>query len=112
MGDGQHAWAAAEWIMMVRNCFLFEEEFEDRLILAAGLSLDWCEGEKPTKFGPAPTRFGPVTVSLQISGEEVELSWFGTWHGREPEVEVRLAMKGLEAIRKEPQRHVYRKVIN
>ncbi|MFP5344729.1 MAG: hypothetical protein ACLGGU_03675, partial [Gammaproteobacteria bacterium] len=31
MGDGQHVWAAAEWVLMIRNCFVREEE--DRLIL-------------------------------------------------------------------------------
>src|SRR5690606_36768683 len=39
MGDGQHAWAAAEWVIMLRNCFLREEG--DRLILCAGLPEAW-----------------------------------------------------------------------
>jgi len=25
MGDGQHVWAAAEWLMIVRHCFVREE---------------------------------------------------------------------------------------
>jgi len=25
MGDGQHVWAAAEWVLMMRNCFVREE---------------------------------------------------------------------------------------
>ena len=35
MGDGQHAWAAAEWIIMLRNIFVREEN--DVLILCAGI---------------------------------------------------------------------------
>ena len=27
MGDGQHVWAAAEWMMMMRNCFVREEDW-------------------------------------------------------------------------------------
>lgn len=26
MGDGQHVWAAAEWVLMIRNCFIREEK--------------------------------------------------------------------------------------
>src|SRR6185436_20954594 len=35
MGDGQHVWAAAEWVLMLRNLFVREEG--DRLILGSGL---------------------------------------------------------------------------
>jgi hypothetical protein len=98
MGDGQHAWAAAEWLMMIRNSFLFEEEFEDTLILAAGISPEWCRGGGRTAFGPAPTRFGPVTVSLEERGEELDLAWSGSWFGAAPDVEVRFPEAGLELI--------------
>lgn len=110
MGDGQHAWAAAEWIMMVRNCFLFEEEFSDKLILGAGLNPEWCAGGKPASFGPAPTRFGLVTVTLQVTGDEVELLWSGDWFAKPPEIEVRFPGHGWVAISKEPHRHVFQKV--
>src|SRR5690606_18537012 len=39
MGDGQHGWAAAEWIMMIRNAFVREES--DRLIIGSGLLGSW-----------------------------------------------------------------------
>ena len=41
MGDGQHAWAAAEWIMMMRNCFLREDAGAGRLVLGAGILPQW-----------------------------------------------------------------------
>jgi hypothetical protein len=115
MGDGQHAWAAAEWIMIIRNSFLFEEEFEDRLIVGAGLSTEWCGGEEHegqeirADYGPAPTRFGPVSVSLEVRGDTVELKWSGEWFGVAPEVEVRMSEDGLEIIGGEPGLRRYRK---
>src|SRR5262249_13622410 len=39
MGDGQHLWAAAEWVLMMRNLFVREES--DRLILGSGVPLAW-----------------------------------------------------------------------
>jgi GH15 family glucan-1,4-alpha-glucosidase len=37
MGDGQHVWAAAEWVLMLRNCFVREEG--NGLILCSGMGL-------------------------------------------------------------------------
>ncbi|MEK8023577.1 MAG: hypothetical protein AAB229_07185, partial [Candidatus Hydrogenedentota bacterium] len=40
MGDGQHAWAAAEWVLAIRNCFVREEcwnQEENGLIIGAGV---------------------------------------------------------------------------
>ena len=35
MGDGQHGWAAAEWVMMLRNLFVREEGRD--LLIGTGL---------------------------------------------------------------------------
>ncbi|MCA0901018.1 hypothetical protein [Microbulbifer agarilyticus] len=89
MGDGQHAWAAAEWVTMQRNCFVREEG--DKLILASGLPPEWLsdtEAKRPILFGPAPTHFG--TISLEIlPGENPRVSWTGKWHDIPPVIEVR-----------------------
>jgi hypothetical protein len=111
MGDGQHAWAAGEWILMVRNCFFFEEEYEDVLVVGAGLSDAWCvEGE--ASFGPAPTRFGPVTASISRRGDHLELAWSGEWFREEPRVEVRFPSQGMELVDAAPGRRIYRFAAN
>lgn len=108
MGDGQHAWAAAEWILMVRNCFFFEEEYEDVLAVGAGLSPEWCGPEGAAAFGPAPTRFGPVSVSLTRRGDRLELAWSGAWFGRPPRVEVRFAPREARLLEERAGLRVYR----
>lgn len=108
MGDGQHAWAAAEWILMVRNCFFFEEEYEDVLAVGAGLSPEWCGPEGAAAFGPAPTRFGPVSVSLTRRGDRLELAWSGAWFGRPPRVEVRFAPREAHLLEERAGLRVYR----
>ncbi|MFV8782763.1 hypothetical protein ACNKU7_10115 [Microbulbifer sp. SA54] len=89
MGDGQHAWAAAEWVTMQRNCFVREED--DRLILISGLPPEWLQDEsaqKPIRFGPAPTYFG--RISLEVTpGAHPRVTWHGDWHGSAPEIEIR-----------------------
>ena len=89
MGDGHHVWASAEWVLMVRNCFVREEG--DRLILGAGIPPRWLEQDKPIRFGPAPTSFGSVSVTITPRpGAAPEVTWEGNWHDSEPAIEVRL----------------------
>ena len=61
MGDGQHIWAACEWAMMVRNCFVREEGA--RLIIGSGVRPEWWRA-MGASLGPTLTPFGPVTVRL------------------------------------------------
>jgi len=78
MGDGQHVWAAAEWVLMVRNCFVREEG--DRLILAAGVAPRWLAAGSPLTFGPAPTAFGPLSLTIKPEAHRVHVTWQGHWH--------------------------------
>ncbi|MCK7596912.1 hypothetical protein M0G74_06460 [Microbulbifer sp. CAU 1566] len=89
MGDGQHAWAAAEWVTMQRNCFVREEG--DTLILASGLPPEWLSdinAQEMISFGPAPTHFGTIWIEI-IPGDTPRISWRGKWHEKAPPIEVR-----------------------
>ena len=90
MGDGQHVWAAAEWIMMIRHCFVREEG--DRLILCQGIPGRWLEGGTAIEFGSAPTNFGEVSIRLSIRSDTgaVLVSWEADWRDGAPSIEVRL----------------------
>ncbi len=86
MGDGQHIWAAAEWVLMVRNGFVREED--GRLILGSGIPTEWLA--HPMSFGPAPTEFGPISIAIQPRPNGVRVSWEASWHRDEPRIEWRL----------------------
>jgi hypothetical protein len=73
MGDGQHGWAAAEWVMMIRNLFVREEGC--RLILCSGILPEWLQPESPIRFGPTPTLFGKISIKIiQIDYHMLEVS--------------------------------------
>jgi hypothetical protein len=90
MGDGQHVWAAAEWVLMMRHCFVREEG--DRLILCAGVPEHWLDDDVPIRFGPAPTAFGPISITVErrAGSENVNVAWSGAWHTTAPVIEVNL----------------------
>lgn len=72
MGDGQHGWAAAEWVMMIRNLFVREEGH--RLILCSGILPEWLQTPSPVSFGPTPTPFGKISIKIIRIGRELEVS--------------------------------------
>lgn len=88
MGDGQHAWAAAEWLTIQRNCFVREEG--EMLVLASGLPEEWLAepAAGPIRFGPAPTRFGALSLEI-IPGDNPKITWAAKWHRAAPPIEVR-----------------------
>ena len=89
MGDGHHVWASAEWLLMIRHCFVREEG--ERLILCAGIPARWLEQNIPIRFGPAPTAFGTVSLCITPdSGNPPRVDWQGNWHQCAPPIEIRL----------------------
>jgi hypothetical protein len=65
MGDGQHIWAAAEWLMMIRHCFVREEGAG--LVLAAGVKPEWWRHGRAA-FGPTRTPWGAVALAVEADG--------------------------------------------
>ena len=62
MGDGQHVWAAAEWVNVMRNAFCREEP--GGLVLGAGIQPRWLASGQAMAFGPTPTPYGQVSVTI------------------------------------------------
>ncbi len=88
MGDGQHGWAAAEWVMMVRNMFVREEQTE--LVIGSGVLHEWITSRETLLFGPTPTAWGPVTVRILKSGGDILLDISGDWRGDPPTIQSRV----------------------
>jgi hypothetical protein len=89
MGDGQHVWAAAEWVLMMRNIFILEEEKTKTIILCAGIQPEWLDSNETMFFGKTPTIFGTIAVTI-TPGTNIRVSWKANWHGDPPCVEVHL----------------------
>lgn len=94
MGDGQHGWAAGEWVMMMRNCFVREEAGE--LILGSGILPEWLAAGSELRFGPTLTAWGPVSVRLLGS----RLFLDAKWHGEPPRLTV--AVPGFAPVHGSP----------
>lgn len=89
MGDGQHGWAAAEWLLMMRNLFVREEGSE--LILGSGLPPAWLQPGQ--RLACLKTAVSGGVVSLEIITQEqgAEVHWSCQWHGEPRRLQFRLA---------------------
>jgi hypothetical protein len=92
MGDGQHGWAAAEFVMMTRNLFVREEAHDEdpALIIGSGLFPEWIRSGETVEFGPTPTEFGPVTVRIEGPEHQRKITVNGQWRGEHPALRVRI----------------------
>ncbi|HMB74196.1 MAG TPA: hypothetical protein VKQ06_11535, partial [Gammaproteobacteria bacterium] len=89
MGDGQHGWAAAELIMMLRNSFVREED--DRLVVGAGIAPEWLNPGQRLFIGPTPTVFGDVTLTIEPTEEHVAVKLESAWRSEPREIECAIA---------------------
>ena len=88
MGDGQHGWAAAEWVQMMRSLFVREED--GRLVVGSGLFPEWVHSDERVAFGPTMTPYGSVTVRVEGRTDQRRLHVEGNWTGAPPLLEVRI----------------------
>jgi hypothetical protein len=86
MGDGQHVWAAAEWVLMMRALFVREEA--GRLVLGSGLPREWLAQEAPLRLGPTLTPHGPLSVEVTPQPDGALVRWQADWRDSPPAVEV------------------------
>jgi hypothetical protein len=71
-GDGQHGWASADWLLLLRRMCLFEEG--TRLALGARWSAAWFATPGELAVEAAPTRFGPLDMALTWTAGEATLT--------------------------------------
>jgi hypothetical protein len=84
MGDGEHAWAAAEWCQMMRA--LFVDDAGDVLELAKGIPEDWLQQESPLAFGPTLTKWGRIRVKMVRRNGKWDINLEAEWHSSPPEL--------------------------
>lgn len=88
MGDGQHTWAAAEWILAVRAMFVREER--DGLVVGAGVRQSWLARGERIFFGPTATAWGLVEVRFERTGGQPGVAVAGRWRESAPRIRVQV----------------------
>lgn len=95
VGDGHHGWAAADFLMIVRNMLILEEK--DKLILTPVIPPDWLHLFEEIKMKKAPTHFGKVSFKYLVTKEnELEISLNCEFHTPPKSIEINLPVQILK----------------
>jgi len=99
MGDGQHGWAAAEWVMMIRNLFVREEG--NTLVLLSGLDREWLKPGNRLFFGPTLTPSGRLSVTVRVHEAHLDISIDPVWNEARPSICIRLPGRPMEIMKED-----------
>ncbi len=77
MGDGHHGWALADFLLIVRNALLLEED--DHLVITPILPAEWTAEMNVIKVEDAPTYFGNVSYTIAFGERTATLVLNGDW---------------------------------
>lgn len=74
IGDMPHSWVGAEFVRVLRNFLLYEEEQDHSLVLGSGIPADWVESAEGVRIEQLPTYYGPISYHLRRSAPD-EWHW-------------------------------------
>jgi len=71
MGDIPHGWAAAEFMLLIRDMLFFEadEDHDPQIFLAPGMLPEWLAGGQTVSIANAPTLYG-VSFGYKLQHDE------------------------------------------
>lgn len=73
MGDGDHGWAAAEFLSLVREMFV--RESPEGLVFLSGVPSAWFHQGRPFSISGAPTDHGLVSVDVGFRDGCAVVKW-------------------------------------
>ena len=72
LGDLPHAWVASDFVRAALDMFAYSRESDDSIVLAAGIPVDWLQGEGVAVAG-LRTPNGPLAYALRREGGTLKL---------------------------------------
>lgn len=76
IGDMPHAWVSSDYIRSAMDLLVYDRDLDHALVLAAGVPLDWLDGEG-VGVADVRTAYGPLTYNLRQDGRDYILTLGG-----------------------------------
>jgi hypothetical protein len=68
IGDMPHTWCGSDFINAVRSMFVYENEYDQTLVLASALYQDWIDAPEGMSVRNLPTYYGEISYSVRKEG--------------------------------------------
>jgi hypothetical protein len=69
IGDMPHTWCGSDFINAVRSMFVYENEYDQTLVLASALYQDWIDSPDGMSVENLPTYYGEISYSIKKENE-------------------------------------------
>ncbi len=76
IGDIPHTWCGSDFINAIRTMFVYENEYDQTLVLASALYQDWIDSPDGMSVENLPTYYGEVSYSIKKENEQIPLQGF------------------------------------
>jgi hypothetical protein len=77
IGDMPHTWVGSDFINAIRSMFVYENEYDETLVLASALYQDWIDYPEGMSVENLPTYFGDISFSIKIDHDKYHFSIYG-----------------------------------
>ncbi len=77
IGDIPHTWVGSDFINAVRSMFVYENEYDSSIVLAAALYQDWIDSPNGMSIENLPTYYGDISYSIIKENNKYTFSIYG-----------------------------------
>lgn len=77
IGDMPHTWVGSDFINALRSMFVYENEYDESLVLASALYQDWIDAPGGMSVEQLPTYYGDISFSVNREPNYYEIEIWG-----------------------------------
>ncbi len=77
IGDMPHTWCGSDFLNAVRSMFVYENEYDSTLVLAAALYQDWIDAPEGMSVENLLTYYGEISYSIKKEKETYRIKIYG-----------------------------------
>jgi hypothetical protein len=77
IGDMPHTWVGSDFINAIRSMFVYENEYDNSLVLASALYQDWIDSPNGMSIENLPTYYGEISYSIKRDNNKYHFSILG-----------------------------------
>lgn len=77
IGDMPHTWVGSDFINAIRSMFIYENEYDQSLVLGSALYQDWIDAPEGMSVQNLPTYYGEISYSIKKDIDKYHFSISG-----------------------------------
>ncbi len=77
IGDMPHTWVGSDFLNAIRSMFVYENEWDQSLVLGSALYQDWIDSPDGISVENLPTYFGEISYSVKKNQNSYHFSIYG-----------------------------------